>query len=102
VVSIELLLFYIQSPMFFRYTERVSGTRFSTWISFPQAPDYAIGRFKFFQKFTGIFAAQGVVDTGGKWKKSSIRKMFIISFGRLWVVELAYRYFFSFKFILSC
>jgi hypothetical protein len=31
----------------------------------------------------------GVVDTGGKWKKSSIRKFVMISFGHLWVVELA-------------
>ncbi len=31
-----------------------------------------------------------VIDTGGKWKKSSIRKVFIISFGHLWVVELAF------------
>ena len=29
-----------------------------------------------------------VVDTGGKWKKSSIRKFLIILFGHLWVVEL--------------
>ncbi len=42
----------------------------------------------------------GVVDTGGKWKKSSIRKIFIISFGHLLVVELAYRY--ILPFILSC
>jgi hypothetical protein len=34
--------------------------------------------------------ATGVVDTGGKWEKSSIRKIFMISFAHLWVVELAY------------
>ncbi len=28
-----------------------------------------------------------VVDTGGKWKKSSIRKILIILLGHLWVVE---------------
>jgi hypothetical protein len=28
--------------------------------------------------------------------------MFIISFGHLWLVELAYRYIFFYKFILSC
>jgi hypothetical protein len=44
----------------------------------------------------------GVFDTGGKWKKSSIREIFIISFKHLWVVELAFRYIFFFKFILSC
>jgi hypothetical protein len=31
--------------------------------------------------------ATGVIDTGGKWKKSSIRKIFMISFGHLCVVE---------------
>ncbi len=35
-------------------------------------------------------------------KKSSIRKIYIISFGHLWVVELVYRYICFFKFILSC
>ncbi len=42
----------------------------------------------------------GVIDTGGKWKKSSIIKVFIILFGHLWEVELAYRYIFAFKFTL--
>jgi hypothetical protein len=35
---------------------------FSTWISFPQAPDYMsvpLGRLNFFHKFADIFAAQG-------------------------------------------
>jgi hypothetical protein len=37
-----------------------------------------------------------VVDTGGKWKKSSIRKVLIILFGYFWVVGLnIYTYFFS-------
>jgi hypothetical protein len=49
--------------------------RFSTWISFPQAPDYSlIGQFKIFRKFAEIFAAQDA-------------KIFIISFGHLWVVK---------------
>ncbi len=39
----------------------------------------------------------GAVDTGGKWKKSSIIKVFIILFGHLWEVELTYRYIFAFK-----
>jgi hypothetical protein len=38
--------------------------------------------------------ATGVVDTGGKWKKSSIKNFFWISFGHLGVIELAYRNFF--------
>ncbi len=42
----------------------------------------------------------GVVDTSGKWKKSSILKFLIILFGHLWEVELTYRYFFAFKFTL--
>jgi hypothetical protein len=45
-------------------------------------------------------AAQGVVDTSGKWKKSSIMKVLIILFGHLWEVELSYRYIFAFKFTL--
>ncbi len=32
--------------------------------------------------------ATGVNDTGGKWKKLSSRKILIILFGHLWVVEL--------------
>jgi hypothetical protein len=34
--------------------------------------------------------ANGVIDTGGKWKNSSIRKILIILFGHLWVVEETY------------
>jgi len=49
-----------------------------------------------------IFPAQGaqVVDTGGKWKKSSIIKVLIILFGHLCEIELTYRYIFAFKFTL--
>jgi hypothetical protein len=36
--------------------------------------------------------ATGVNDTGGKWKKSLIRKILIILFGHLWVVEETYIY----------
>ncbi len=39
-----------------------------------------------------------VNDTGDKCKKSSIRKVSIIKFGHLQVVQLTYRYFFPFKF----
>ncbi len=42
----------------------------------------------------------GVIDTGGKWKKSSIKKVYIILFGQPWEVELTYRYIFAFKFTL--
>ncbi len=58
---------------------------FFSWISFPQAPDYTIRAVSnFLRKFTSV------VDTGVKWKKSWFRKFFIISFGHLWVVALAY------------
>jgi hypothetical protein len=50
--------------------------------------------FRIFLKIRGDIRssrlATGVNDTGGKWKKSSIRKIVIISFGHLWVVEEAY------------
>ncbi len=45
-------------------------------------------------------AGVGVVDIGGKWKKSSIIKVFILLFGHFWEVELTYRYIFAFKFTL--
>jgi hypothetical protein len=38
----------------------------------------------------GSRCTTGVNDTGGKWKKSSSRKILIILFGHLWVVELTY------------
>jgi hypothetical protein len=72
--------------------------KLSTWISFPQAPDYTIRAVSnFLQKFVEIFAAQGappVSLTMVANENSFNQKMFIISFGHLWVVELAYRKFF--------
>ncbi len=60
---------------------------------FPQAPDYTISAVSNFSKIHGDIRSSrcttGVVDTSGKWKKSSIRKVFIFSFGHLRVVELA-------------
>jgi hypothetical protein len=57
-----------------------------------------------FQNFSKILrdtrssrCTTGVVDTSGKWKKSSIIKVLIILFGHLWEVELTYRYIFAFK-----
>jgi hypothetical protein len=65
-----------------------------------------LGLFQIFSKIRGDIRSSscttGVLDTGGKWKKSSIRKIFIISFGHLWEVEMAYRKILFFKFILSC
>jgi hypothetical protein len=44
----------------------------------------------------------GVINTGGKLKKSSIRKVLLIFLEHLCLVELTYRYIFSFKFTLRC
>ncbi len=69
------------------------------------SPKPLIRPFQIFPKIRGDIRssrfATGVVDTGGKWKKSSIRIFFMISFGHLYVVELAYRYFFQAHFKLS-
>jgi hypothetical protein len=62
--------------------------------------------FQIFSKIRGNIRGSrcttSVVDTGGKWKKSLSRKILIILFGHLWVVELTYIYIFAFKFTLSC
>ncbi len=66
---------------------------FFSWISSPSTWVYHYGHFEFFRKFAEIFAAQDappVSLTGGKWKKSSSRKILIILLGHLWVVELTY------------
>ncbi len=77
-----------------------------SWISFPQAPDYTKRAVSNFSKICGDIRssrfATGVNDTGGKWKKSSMRNFFMISFGHLWVVELVQRnIFFQVHFKLS-
>ncbi len=58
-----------------------------SWISFPPAPEYSIKTVSNFLKILGDIRssrfATGVNDTGGKWKKSSIRKIVIILFGHL-------------------
>jgi hypothetical protein len=52
-----------------------------------------LGPFQIFSKIRGDIRssrfATGVNETGDKWKKSSIRKMFMIFFGHRWVVALA-------------
>jgi hypothetical protein len=62
--------------------------------------------FRIFSKICGDIRGSrcttGVDDTGGKWKKSSRRKISIILFGYLWVVELTDIYIFAFKFTLRC
>jgi hypothetical protein len=53
-----------------------------------------LGLFRIFSKIRGDIRnsrfATGVVDTGGKWRKLSSRKILIILFGHLSVVELTY------------
>ena len=48
--------------------------------------------FRIFSKIRGDIRSSRFAtgDTGGKWKKSSIRKILIILFGHLWVVEETY------------
>jgi hypothetical protein len=75
-------------------------------ISFPKAPEYTVWAVSnFSKKFSEIFAAQGappvIVETGEKWKKSSIIKVLTILFGHLWDVELTHRYIFAFQFTLK-
>jgi hypothetical protein len=57
----------------------------------PKPLSLPLGPFHFFSKIRGDIRSSrctiGVVDTGGKWKKSSIRKVLIIFFGHLWAVE---------------
>ncbi len=61
--------------------------RLSTWINLPPKP--LIIPFGPFQIFRSSRCTTGVVDTGGKWKISSTRKIIIIiSYGHLWVVEI--------------
>ncbi len=66
---------------------------------FPQASDYTIWAVSNFSKIRGDIGssrfATGVNDTGGKWKKNSSRKILIIWFGHLWVVELTYKFLLS-------
>jgi hypothetical protein len=78
---------------------RDSVTRFFAFGSFhesvsPQPQSIPLRPFQIFSKIRGDIRssrfATGVNDTGGKWKKSSIRKILIILFGHLWVVEETY------------
>jgi hypothetical protein len=56
---------------------------------------YPLGPFRFFSKILGDICSSrcttSVVDTGGKWKISSIRKVLIILFRHLWIVGLKNR-----------
>jgi hypothetical protein len=88
---------------------RDSVKRFSTSVFFhesvsPKPRSIPLGPFRIFSKIPGDIRSSRctncVVDTGGKWKKSSIIKVLIILFGPLWEVELTYRYILAFKFTL--
>ncbi len=82
------------------------GFQVFSWISFPQAPEYHIravsNLFEILGDIRSSRCTTVVVDTIGKWKKSSIRKVLIILFVHPWEVELACRYIFFFKFTLRC
>ncbi len=80
---------------------------FFSSISFPQASDYAIRAVSNFFENSRRYSQLKVchrcqMDTGGKWKKPSSRKILIILFGHLWVLELTYILIFAIKFTLSC
>ena len=61
---------------------------------FPQPQSIPLRPFRIFSKIRGDIRssrfATGVNDTGSKWKKTWSRKILIILFGHLWVVELTY------------
>ncbi len=96
---------------FVNFIIQVKGTvprdfvfKFFSWTTFHKPLSISSGLFQIFSKIRGDIRSSrctiGVIDTGGKWKKSSIGKVLIIFFLRLWVVELTYRQMFSFKFTL--
>jgi hypothetical protein len=70
----------------------------------PKPLSIPLGPHRIFLKIGGDIQSSrcttGIVDTGGKSKKSSIIKVSIILFGHLWEVELTYRYIFAVKFTL--
>jgi hypothetical protein len=72
----------------------IHNGRFRYGCSFPQPQSIPLRPFRIFSKIRGDIRssrfATDVNDTGGKWKKSSIRKMLIILFSHLWVVEETY------------
>ncbi len=98
----------VKRPLY-RSLKRDSVTRFFASGFFhpkvsPQPQSIPFGPFRIFSKIRGDIRRSrlttGVVDTGGKWKKSSIRKIFIILLGHLWIVEVTHLYIFAFKFTL--
>jgi hypothetical protein len=69
---------------------------------FPPTPEYNIRPFQIFLKILGDIrssrCATGVVNTGGKWKKSSVINILLTLFGHLWEGELTFSYILAFKF----
>jgi hypothetical protein len=54
-------------------------------LSIPQGPFQIF--LKICRNISSFRCTTGVVDIGGKWEKSSIREVYNILFGHLWVVE---------------
>ncbi len=77
---------------------------FFSWISFPQASDYNIRAVLNFFENSRRYSQLKVCHRcqRHRWQKLSSRKILIILFGHLWVVELTYIKIFAFKFTLSC
>ncbi len=109
---IEVVIFDVGSkillPPYYVHLKGQCHEIFRFWffssISFPQPQSIPLGLFRIFSKICGDIRSSrlttGVVDTGGKWEKSSIRKILIILLGHLWIVELTHIYIFAFKFTL--
>jgi hypothetical protein len=70
----------------------------------PKTLSIQLGPFRIFLKIWGDIRSSrcttGVIDTGGKWEKSSVIKVLIVLFGHLFEVELTHRHIFPFKFTL--
>ncbi len=85
-----------------RYHSTIKGTGVTRFFASgfflepvsPKPLTIPFGPFQIFSKIRGDIRssrfATGVNETGGKWKKPSSRKILIILFGHLWVVELTY------------
>jgi hypothetical protein len=72
--------------------------RLFSWTSSPKPLSIPLKLFRIFSQSREDIRSsrcnKGVVDTGGKGKKSSITKVLITLLGHLWVVQLTYRYIF--------
>ncbi len=80
-----------------RQCHEIFDCSFSTWISFPEAPDYTIRAVSYFFENSRRYS-ELKVHHRCRWhwwqmekNLQKNKKIFIISFGHLWVVELAYK-----------